>query len=115
MYNLLVTSNIGAWDVSAYEFDRDRFTEHTTQTLRDRFKKLTAARLEELKSFPALFCYEGQNQMVRVGYIRRVKERGRSLLIEYEFDSGIEPFNFSAIADYKIQLDIGQWEMNRTH
>jgi hypothetical protein len=115
VYNLLVTSNVGAWDVSAYEFDRERFTEHTTGTLRERFKKLTAGKIEELKSFPALFCYEGQKETVRVGYIRRIKERGKTLLIEYEFDEGIEPFNFTDIADYKIQLDIGQWEMNRTH
>lgn len=115
MYNLLVTASVGAWDVSAYEFDRERFTEHTTKTLQDRFKNLTAAKIEELKSFPALFCYEGQKELIRVGYIRRVKERGKSLLIEYDFDEGIPPFNFSAISDYKIQLDIGQWEMNRTH
>ena len=115
MYNLLVTSNVGAWDVSAYEFDRERFTEHTTETLSERFKKLTAAKIEELKAFPALFCYEGQNETVRVGYIRRIKERGKSLLIEYEFDEEIKPFNFSELVDYKIQLDIDKWEMGRTH
>lgn len=115
MYNLLVTASPGAWDVSAYEFDRDRFAERTTETLQDRFKKLTAAKIEELKSFPALFCYEGQKEMVRVGYIRRIKERGKTLLIEYEFDEGIQPFNFSAIAEFKIQLDIDKWEMSRTH
>lgn len=115
MYNLLVTSNVGAWDVSAYEFDRERFGEYTVETLRDRFKKLTAARIEELKSFPALFAYEGQMEIVRVGYIRRIKERGKSLLIEYEFEEDISPFKFSEIADLQVQLDIGKWEMNRTH
>lgn len=115
MYNLLVTSNVGAWDVSAYEFDRERFGEHTVETLADRFKKLTASKIEELKSFPALFAYEGQKEIVRVGYIRRIKERGKSLLVEYEFEEGIPPFNFSEIADLKVQLDIGKWEMSRTH
>lgn len=115
MYNLLVTSRDGAWDVPAYEYDRERFGEHTVETLRNRFKKLTAAAIEELKSFPTLFAYEGQKEIVRVGYIRRIKERGKSLLIEYEFENDIPPFNFSAISDLKIQLDIGEWEMNRTH
>lgn len=115
MYNLLVTSNVGAWDVSAYEFDRERFGEYTAKTLVDRFKKLTASKIEELKSFPALFAYEGQKEIVRVGYIRRIKERGRSLLVEYEFEEDIPPFNFSEIADLKVQLDIDKWEMNRTH
>jgi hypothetical protein len=115
LYNLLVTSNVGAWDVSAYEFDRERFGEHTVETLVDRFKKLTASRIEELKSFPALFAYEGQDEIVRVGYIRRIKERGKSLLVEYEFEEGIPPFNFSQISQLKVQLDIDKWEMNRTH
>ena len=115
MYNLLVTSNVGAWDVPAYEFDRERFGEYTAETLRDRFKKLTASRIEELKSFPAVFAYEGQEEIVRVGYIRRIKERGKSLLIEYEFEEDIPLFNFSKLADLKVQLDIGQGEMNRTH
>ena len=115
MYNLLVTSNVGAWDVSAYEFDRERFGEHTAETLVDRFKKLTASKIEELKSFPTLFAYEGQEEIVRVGYIRRIKERGKSLLVEYEFEEDIPPFNFSKIADLKVQLDIDKSEMNRTH
>ena len=115
MYNLLVTARVGAWDLSAYEFDRERFGEYTAETLRKRFKKLTASAIEDLKSFPALFTYEGQKQNVRVGYIRRIKERGKSLLIEYEFEDEIPAFNFSAISELKIPLDIGEWEMNRTH
>ena len=115
LYNLLVTSNVGAWDFPAYKYDRERFCEHTAETLRSRFKKLTAATIEELKSFPTLFAYEGQKEVVRVGYIRRIKERGRTILIEYEFDEDIPAFNFFAISGYKIQLDIGEWEMNRTH
>lgn len=115
MYNLLVTSQVGAWDLLAYEYDRERFTEHTAETLRNRFKRLTAAKLEELKSFPALFAYEGKNEIVRVGYIRRIKERGRTILVEYEFDEDIPAFKYGAISDYAIQLDIGDWEMNRTH
>lgn len=115
MYNLLVTSNVGAWDVSAYEFDLERFGEYTAKTLVDRFKKLTASGIEELKSFPALFAYGGEKEIVRVGYVRRIKERGKSLLVEYEFEEDIPAFNFSEIADLKVQLDIEKWEMNRTH
>ena len=115
MYNLLVTAHAGAWDLPAYEYERERFCEHTAETLRNRFKKLTAATIEELKSFPTLFAYEGRDEIVRAGYIRRIKERGRTLLVEYEFDDAIPAFNFSAVSNYRIQLDIGEREMNRTH
>lgn len=115
MYNLLVTASEGAWDLSAYEYDRTRFLEYTTETLQAKFKKLTAAVIEELKSFPTLFTYEGDDEPVRVGYIRRIKERGRSILIEYDFDETIPPFNFDALKSQKVQLDIRGWEMSRTH
>jgi TIR domain len=115
LYNLLVTANVGAWDLPAYEYDRERFCEHAAETLRNRLKKLTASVIEELKSFPTLFAYEGQKETVRVGYIRRIKERGKTILIEYEFDDEIPPFNFSTLSSFKIQLDISEWEMNRTH
>jgi hypothetical protein len=115
VYNLLVTANEGAWDLSAYEYDRTRFLEHTTESVQARFKPLTAEGIEELKSFPTLFTYEGSDEPVRVGYLRRISERGRSILIEYEFDDAIDEFSFSLLEPLKIRLDIGGWEMSRTH
>jgi hypothetical protein len=115
MYNLLVTANEGAWDLPAYEFDNSRFLEYTAETLQTRFKKLSAASIEDLKSFPTVFAYEGTDKPVRIGYIRRIKERGRSILVEYEFDDSIKPFDFSALEPMRMQLDIANWEMSRTH
>jgi len=115
LYNLLVTANKCAWDLPAYEYDRTRFLEHTAETLQNRFKKLSAAAIEELKSFPTLFTYEGEDEPVRIGYIRRIRERGRSILIEYEFDESIVPFNFSSLQPLQVQIDIAGWEMSRTH
>ena len=115
MYNLLVTAHEGAWDLPAYEFDRTRFLEHTADTLRAKYKQLTASAIEQLKSFPTLFTYEGSDEPVKVGYIRLIKERGRSILIEYEFDETIRPFAFTALEPLRIRLDIEDWEMSRTH
>lgn len=115
MYNFLVTANEGAWDLPAYEYDSTRFLEYTADTLKSRYKKLTASAIEELKAFPTLFAYEGSDEQVRVGYIRRIKERGRSILIEYEFDESIAPFNFDVLLPLRVKLDIGEWEMSRTH
>lgn len=115
MYNLLVTAAEGAWDLPAYEYDRTRFLEYTAESLKARFAKLEAPALEELQSLPTLFTYEGDDEPVRVGYIRRIRERGRSLLIEYEFDDSIAPFNYSALKPLEVKLDIDGWEMSRTH
>ncbi len=110
-----MTASEGVWDVPAYEYDQTRFLEHTANTLQSKYKNLTASVIEELKSFPALFTYEGSDKPVRVGYIRRIKERGRSILIEYEFDETIKPFTFSELLPLQMQLDIGNYEMSRTH
>jgi hypothetical protein len=115
MYNLLVTAADGAWDLDAYEYDRSRFLEYTAESVKARFAKLTTEAVEQLKLFPTLFTYEGNDAPVRVGYIRRIRERGRSILIEYEFDETVAPFSFSALAPLAVKLDIDGWEMLRTH
>ena len=110
-----MTAREGAWDLPAYEFDQTRFLEYTVDSLLSKYKKLTASAIEEPTEFPTLFAYEGDDEQVRVGYIRRIKERGRSILIEYEFDEAIKPFTFSALIPLRVKLDIGDWEMFRTH
>lgn len=76
MYNLLVTAAEGAWDISAYEYDRTRFLEHDKISIKAKFSNLDANAQEELKSLPTLFTYEGDDEVVRVGYIRRIKSVG---------------------------------------
>lgn len=112
-----MTANKGAWDLSAYEYDHTRFLEHTTESVQARFRPLTAEGIEELKSFPTLFTYEGLDEPVRVGYLRHIRERGRSILIEYEFDDAIDEFSFDVLEALQIRLDIDidRWEMSRTH
>jgi FRG domain len=115
MYNLLVTAAAGAWDHSFYEYDRSRFLEYTNDNVASAFKGLTEERICMLKSFPCVFAYEGTESNVRVGYLKTIKERGRSILIEYEFDLEIPQIPFSSIEPIATLLDIRDWEMNRTH
>lgn len=115
MFNFLVTGKSNAWGLPAYEYDRGRFGEYSSPAVMQKFKNLDATAIEELKSFPALFAYEGETHSVRVGYLRRIKERVSSILIEYEFEEGIPEIPFSKISDLKIRLDIQKWEMGRTH
>ena len=94
MYNFLVTAKEGSWELHAYEFDRERFLEYTADSLRIRFADLNTKTIEALKSFPTLFAYEGTDKIVRVGYIRQIKERAPStVFIEFDFYEGIKPFS----------------------
>lgn len=115
MFNLLVTAHDDAWDLPAYEYTNDRFLEYTNDKEKTLFKNLTAEHIDLLKSFPCVFAYEGKENPVRIGYIRSIKERSRSIFIEYEFESEIGPIPFAQIAPLCKMLDIRNWEMNRTH
>lgn len=120
MYNFLVTGDSGVWEEVGYEFPRARFGEYSEPAVMDRFKSLNAAVTEELKSFPTLFAYEGNTENLRVGYIRRIRERSRTIYIEHEFEPRIAEISFSKIDDLKRRLDIqetgrGFGEFNRTH
>lgn len=115
MFNLLVTSQTGAWDRGFYEFDRGRFLEYTNDNISVRFANLTKKRIVDLMSYPCMFAYEGTTNDVRVGYLRSIKENGRLLLIEFRFEQEIPAIPFSSIEKIAPLLDIRGWEMNRTH
>lgn len=115
MYNLFVTGQDDAWERKFYELDRSRFLEYTSETIAPSFAKLTRTKISKLKSLPCLFAYEGTEKNVRVGVLKSIKERGRNLLIEYEFYPQIPEIPFAEIEPIAPLLDIRKWEMNRTH
>lgn len=115
MYNLLVTAMKGAWDQGFYEYDKSRFLEYTNEEIASALKGLSETNIKNLKSYPCLFAYEGQDSDVRIGYLTSVKERGRSIFIEFEFQQDINPIPFEQIQPIAPLLDIRDWEINRTH
>ena len=115
MYNLLVTAKIGAWDSGFYEYDKSRYLEYTNEKISSALDSLTESNIESLKSFPCIFAYEGDDSDIRIGYLTSIKERGRTVLIEYEFSQEIAPIPFESIKPITPILDIRDWEMNRTH
>lgn len=115
MYNLLVTAAEDAWDKSHYQYDGSRFLEYTNEKIAVKFKDLTDDNIEELKSFPCIFAYEGERENIRIGYLKSIKERGRAILIEYSFEDSIPEIPFSSIKPVSLLLDIRDWEMSRTH
>jgi hypothetical protein len=115
MYNLLVTAIDGAWDKGFYEYDKSRFLEYTNEDIASVLNGLSESHIENLKSYPCLFAYEGEDSDARIGYLTAIKERGRNILIEFEFQQDIDPIPFGQIQPIAPLLDIRGWEMNRTH
>lgn len=115
MFNLFVTGQTDAWDRTNYEFDRSRFLEYTSDDIAARFKELNDTQISALKKLPCLFAYEGKSAPMRVGRLTSIRQKGRSLLIEYEIDPDIQPIPYESIKPIQAVLDIRNWELNRTH
>lgn len=117
MFNFLVTSAEGAWNDPGYEYSRSRFLEYTSDDIAESFQELKDPQLKALMDLPCLFAYEGKDEPVRVGRLKKVKLRqgGRTLYLEPEFDERIAPIPFDRIKPLQAALDIRDWEINRTH
>jgi hypothetical protein len=115
MYNLFVTAENGAWEKNHYQYDRSRFLEYTNQKLAEALKNFNSSNIELLKSYPCLFAYEGKRHEVYIGYLTSIKERDRTVLIEFQISHDVNPIPFANIEPISELLDIRGWEMNRTH
>lgn len=117
MYSLIVTAEAGAWDRRRYGIPRSRFGEYTAEGLRARYEALDGRALADLKSMPVLLAYEqGHNLPARVARITRFfHSSGAELRFEYEPFDMIPSIRAESITQLAWELDIGEWEMNRTH
>lgn len=119
MYNFLVSGWEEEWQGPPCTFDLSRCVnqhEYTDQKIADKFGTLGEAALAELTRLPTIFAYEAARGLdPKFGLIREVTVRRGQVRIEYEFIP-VQPFlaaaDFDALA---FELDIGNWEMNRTH
>lgn len=117
MFNFLVTGSVGAWDHRDYIYPRSRFLEYTSEEIASSFRELNQPQIDSLLAMPCLFAYEGTDEPVRVGRISKLKyyNQKRELYIQYELDPNIAPIPYERIMPFQDELDIRDWEMNRTH
>lgn len=117
MYNLFVSGNGADWEGSPFDIDPRRcVSEYTASEITTKFETLDVAAVSELKKLPCIFAYEsGVKKPPRFGVIRTITKRQDVVRIEYEIMS-LEPFlTLDDLDKLAFELDIGKWEMNRTH
>jgi hypothetical protein len=117
MYSLIVTSEPAAWDGRRYGMPLLRFAEHTTEGVRARFITLDEPAVRDLMALPALLAYEeAHNRPARVARITRVVLSSHNeLRFDFEPVMGIAPIPAELLSKLRWELDITDWEMNRTH
>jgi hypothetical protein len=116
MFNLLISANIESWDSSPYEIDRSRaVVEYTADEISERYKFFDEKAIRELKSFPCLFVIENEQKESRIGYITNIRVRQTAVVIDFEFDPVLPPLKIGAIEELRVDIDLGKWELSRTH
>ncbi len=117
MYNLLVSNDPEAWDGEPWQIDLERSVrEYTNKEITTRFGELDAASVEQLTLLPCILAYEEHHRLApKFGVLRGITKRQGSVRIEYEIQP-VEPFLSAAdLSEFKFELDIAKWELNRTH
>lgn len=117
MYNLFVSANDEAWQGDHWQIEASRcVNEYTDEAIIERFGALDEAAIEELKRLPCIFAYETFNNLnPKFGLITDAAKRQGEVRIEYELIP-VEPFlTAEMLSALMFELDIGKWELNRTH
>lgn len=115
MYNLL-TGAEGAWDGPDYVFDLSRYLEYTDDDLKTEFRSLDEGVRAKLTSLPTLFAYEARvNGPACVGWLRSIQRRGSEVRVTFQFDSALAPIAAEKLEAMTWDLEIGGWELSRTH
>lgn len=116
MFNLLISGHPESWDASPYELERGRaVVEYTADEISERYKFFDEKAIRELKSFPCLFVIENEQRESRIGYITNIRVRQATVVIDFEFDPIFPSLRIGAIEDLRVDIDLGRWELTRTH
>lgn len=115
MYNLLV--QYIPWEGGTGTVEMSRLFEYTDKAVKNQFKKGDSVLFEELARMPCLFMQEGTgDELAHVGGITGIRPSDSGILIDYFFDSNVDPIPNKVIlanmADFDIRHD---FEFSRTH
>jgi hypothetical protein len=117
MYNLFVSNNPDSWLGEAWQIELGRCVrEYTDNTITERFGELDDVAVLELKKLPCIFAYEAVRKLApKFGIIRNVAKRQGKVRVEYEIIPLDQFLSTEDLEKLSFELDIGDWELNRTH
>ena len=117
MFNLIIIAGAAAWEENPQSLHRSRVAiEYTATAVSERYKDLSQEAIQELKGFPTLFVTENESTESKLGHVTniRVKENGL-VIFDFEFDVSVPPFPIGTIESLRIDIDLGNWELSRSH
>lgn len=117
MYNLFVSADDEAWGGEPYEIELSRcIREYTAPEITEQFGELDNKAISSLKLLPCIFAHESScKKSPKFGLITKVTRRQKLVRIEYELKKVDSFLSDSDLENLKFDLDIRQWELNRSH
>lgn len=117
MYNLFVSGNEENWDGEPYVLEVGRCVrEYTDAEITKSYGDFTPEQIEAIRRFPCIFAYEaGCKKNPKFGIVREVTKRQGKIKIEYDLVELDKFITHAEILDMLFELDILDWELNRTH
>lgn len=118
MYNLLISGNNEAWQSDVWELELGRcLREYTEGELTQKYGELTADNVKAVTRLPCVFAYEqGWSIDPKFGLIEDVQRRaGGNVRIWYKLVELEHFISHEQLSQSSLELDIGRWELNRTH
>lgn len=117
MYHLLVSGDDENWQGEPWHLEISRCVrEYTDPKITAAYGELTQAQVDDLRRYPCIFAYEAVHRRApKFGLIRDVTVRQKQARIEYELHA-VNPFlTAEQMEKLTFELDVGNWELNRTH
>lgn len=112
MFNLIV----GFLDGQA---SAERVLEYTEDAIRQYIAPVSGIDLPRLRNLPTLLMPEPQDrrssQIARIGHIEDLTVNGRTYRFRFVPNPAIPELDTARIEELAAELEIGDWELNRTH
>lgn len=115
MINLFVCYDVEKWKSNTDLLERDRcLTEYIMPEFKATFGTLNNEYIEQIKRIPCIFTYEQVHRKdAYIGRITDISVRQLNVKIDYELTGDI--IRFEDFVNLAPRLDMGHWELNRTH
>jgi len=120
MYHLFVSGDADSWSGEPWTIaakDSSRcLDEYTEPEISKQYRSFDPVAVGLLRRFPAIFAYEqGLHKDPHFGMVRDVAKRSGGVKVEYELLSLERFLTASELTAAAFDLDIADWELNRTH
>jgi hypothetical protein len=119
LYNFLISGDNETWEDNSFIIDPIRCIkekEYTLKEIADKYTKLGNEEINEIKEFPCIFAYENRcNKDPSFGYITDIIVRRDGIKINFKKIKIDKFLSKQEMNDARFELDIEEWEFNRTH